>query len=900
MHKYPREQLSEPQLKDALEVCAQEPIHIPGSIQPHGLLIAFDPVSSVIQHVSENSETFLLAPPEEILGRTIGDVFGPERSTVLLNATTKPPLEPLESSVIELNGKLHDVVANRAGAKTILEFEPQPVDKEYSSDKFYYEQLRSFAVGVREAKSVNELYDLIVREIFKLTGIDRVKLYKFDAEWNGEVVAEAKTDYMPSYLGLHFPASDIPEQARRLYTKSYLRLIADISYRPSRIIPDLDPVTNEPLDLSQSALRSVSPIHIQYLDNMQVRASMSISIIQNGRLWGLVACHHNSPFYAPYRNRMIAEVIGHIFSAQLSSLAEMEKTSSELKRTLLLEKLSLAIRQSSSLSSLFISIAPLAIEALKSNGLVLYSNGKTHLFGQTPDAASLSSLFDWLKTEDTRDLIYTDDVQNLLGNKPGMASLDGGILGMRVTLSSNDFAVWFRPNQQKEVRWAGKPEKPPEATGAGYRLTPRSSFEIWKESAKGRSLPWSADDIQTADNVVKIFIESKQVAADHANAAKSEFMANLSHELRTPMNAILGISNILAGSQPLTERQRMFVNTLKGSADNLLGLINDLLDVSKIEAGNVTLESVPFDLLRLTQEVISMMSVRVTEKGLNLKVDSSGLKGGLFCGDPMRLRQVIINLVNNAVKFTEQGTVTVKMFSAEVADEHQTVVIEVSDTGIGIAAEKLETIFEKFTQADNSISRRFGGTGLGLSITKTLVELMGGRITVRSEPGKGSTFSFSVNLSTTGCFSTDAGEDESLAAEAPVSLVPKVLVVEDFEANALVVCTFLEDFGYEYDHVRDGQEAIDAVLKREYLAVLMDVQMHGINGFEATAKIRDLEKDGTLKNRNYIIGMTAHALAGDRERCYSVGMDDYIPKPFNPKELRTKILNAVFSKKDAR
>jgi light-regulated signal transduction histidine kinase (bacteriophytochrome) len=745
LHKQPRIQLSEDELKAALDNCAAEPIHIPGSIQPHGFLIACTAGDDIICRASGNVHEYTGFKAEEIIGKPIDFILGEEAQT-LRPLRGKGPLEPLQSFVVTLNGKKFDAVTNRASdSVNIIEFEPQPEgDEEYN--KFQYERLRRFAINVREAGTEQKLFNLIVNEIFDLTGIDRVKLYRFDSDWNGEVIAEAKTDYMPTYLGLHFPASDIPEQARALYTKNYLRIIPDISYRPVPIVPNCGPSGGEQLDMSQSMLRSVSPVHIQYLDNMNVRASLSISIIQNGKLWGLIACHHNSPLYIPYRTRMIAEVIGHIFSAQLSSLHELEKTSDNQKRTLLLEKLTIAIQQSQNLNTLFIMIAPLSMAALKSGGVALHTNGQNFTFGDTPDNATLTSLFHELKKEDINDVIYTEDAQDWGRERNGILNLEGGFLAARVTRVGGDMAVWFRPSIVREVKWAGKPEKTAEETMAGYRLTPRSSFTLWQENARARSLAWSVDDIQTALNVVKIFIESKQVTADQANLAKSEFMANLSHELRTPMNAVIGLADILGRSQPLTEKQRMYLTTLRGSADNLLALINDLLDVSKIEAGSVDLEMIEFDLPALAQEIIDMMSVQASQKRLQLTLDTDELKNNIYCGEPTRLRQILVNLVGNAVKFTDHGQVVLKISSLSHSSNSDLVTFEVTDTGIGIPADKLGSVFEKFTQADASISRKFGGTGLGLAITKMLVELLNGQITVKSTVGQGSVFAFTLPM----------------------------------------------------------------------------------------------------------------------------------------------------------
>ncbi len=374
-------------------------------------------------------------------------------------------------------------------------------------------------------------------------------------------------------------------------------------------------------------------------------------------------------------------------------------------------------------------------------------------------------------------------------------------------------------------------------------------------------------------------MEAKE-RAEAANIAKSEFLANMSHEIRTPMNAIIGLASILARSAPLTDRQTHFIGTLRTSADLLLALLNDMLDIAKIEARQVTFESISLDLSALVREVLGMFTPRAVEKGLSMVLDDTGFAGRRYCGDPTRLRQVLVNLCSNAVKFTEKGGVTVTL-RREGADS---IAIAVSDTGIGIEPAKRQTIFEKFVQGDSSINRRYGGTGLGLAITRTLTEAMGGAISVESEVNRGTTFTVTLPL--------NCGDDaprqipETRKDDMPASSAAHpILVVEDHEANLLVLTTFLEEWGYAYDVARNGVEAVEAFMKRDYAAVLLDVQMPGMSGFEAARLMRGYEERGQ-RPRTPVIAMTAHALSGDREKCLDAGMDHYFSKPFHPEELK--------------
>jgi len=384
--------------------------------------------------------------------------------------------------------------------------------------------------------------------------------------------------------------------------------------------------------------------------------------------------------------------------------------------------------------------------------------------------------------------------------------------------------------------------------------------------------------------------------AEAANIAKTEFLANMSHEIRTPMNAVVGLSNLLAMSQPLTPKQKEFVETLQLSADSLLALINDLLDISKIETRNVQLEEIPFSVMQLVQEAYEMVAPQAKKKGLEISFDSNCPATLTFLGDPARLRQILLNLCSNAVKFTEKGRVDIHVLCEPAAQKGiEDVSIIVKDTGIGINPENIDEIFKKFVQGDSSINRKYGGTGLGLAITKTLSEIMGGSIDVQSEKNKGSTFTLRLPLK---IVKNKSSEKSRLATSGLTSGTAAacskrhVLLVEDHPANVMVASAFIEQFGYNYDVASNGIEAIKKVLANDYDAILMDVQMPEMDGFEATKEIR---KYCRINNKEHlpIIGMTAHALLGDRDKCLASGMDDYISKPFNANELKQKLETAL-------
>lgn len=379
-------------------------------------------------------------------------------------------------------------------------------------------------------------------------------------------------------------------------------------------------------------------------------------------------------------------------------------------------------------------------------------------------------------------------------------------------------------------------------------------------------------------------LKAKQ-EAEEARKIQEQFLANMSHEIRTPMNGIVGMTQLIRGTA-LSEEQADYVESISESATNLLVIINDILDFTKIVAGKIILEEVDYVFNDIVHSCIKMMQLKAREKGINLVNEIEKNIYPVLCGDPVRLNQILINLVGNAIKFTEQGEV--KVSTKILAEDEGNITIEffVQDTGIGIPADKLSSIFESFTQASSSTTRKYGGTGLGLTITKQLIELQGGKIHIESTPGSGSTFSFYLKIKKGNQQYRIPKENIGVTVSHELSGV-HILLVEDNLMNQKVAVKTLARQGAEVDIANNGKEAIIQLNKKEYNIILMDIQMPEMDGFDTTKYIRN--EMGAQFDKIPIIAMTASALASEKNKCLSIGMNDYLSKPFVAKDLFDKI-----------
>ena len=491
-----------------LTTCDREPIHIPGAIQPHGVLIALDQDLCAAM-VSANAKALLGIASEECLQRPLADLVGTDLAeAVAARVAADDAAEPLVLTLddlaegAELAGERVDVRHHRSGERIIVEIEPLSGD---DSGRISYQSTRGAMARLAQTRSVADLAAQLAVEVRALLGFDRVMVYRFDEEWNGEVIAEERREDLNSFFGLHYPASDIPAQARRLYTINWTRLIADIGYTPVPLHPVFDLATDAPLDLSHATLRSVSPIHIEYLTNMGVSASMSISLLVDGELWGLVACHHYSGPHRPSHDaRATAEFLGQVASQLAADRERADARERALVAQSVLARITARVAADPGSPLEAVMADPELLTLVNATGAALHYDGRLWTRGTVPDETLLPVIAEALEDRDQY-ATYTDRVAELVPQLEGVADVAGVL---RVGSARDRWLLWFRPEQERIVDWGGDPtnKQLAAAEGPDVRLSPRKSFDKWREVVHGRSQPWAPWKVQIADALGKYLI----------------------------------------------------------------------------------------------------------------------------------------------------------------------------------------------------------------------------------------------------------------------------------------------------------------------------------------------------------------------------------------------------------
>ena len=721
--------------------CDREPIHVPGTIQPHGALLSLRGPDLTIAQASANVAEHLGRSLHDVLGRPLSAVLDAEAASQVQAAFEADDLEERNPLHLTIAGRRHDGIAHRHAGASILEIEPVLP----ASDGGGAHPLRRALLRVEAARCLPELCQTVVHDVRRLTGFDRVMLYRFDDDGHGSVDAEALEPGLDPYLGLHYPASDIPRQARDLYLKSWLRIIPDARYTPVPLVPPARPDGGAPLDLSFAVLRSVSPIHLEYLANMGVRASMSVSLIVRGQLWGLVCAHHRGPRRLPYEARSACEVLGRLVSLQIAALADREAAALREARRGTQETLASTMRGGEDVLQALLSRPAELMSLVGAEGAAVVTGSEARTCGRAPPPDLLMRLSDWLDERGEPGVSSTASLASAFPPALDARAVASGLLTFALPGVERRRLLWFRPEIVQTVSWSGDPRKPVEADAA-LRLHPRRSFDLWKEEVHLRSRPWTDGDAESAEGLrrraVEIDLERQVVREQQAVRARDDLVAVVSHDLRNPLGVIqMQTSQLLrvstAAQSDQSRRLRTAAERIQRSVDRMNALIQDLLDLAKIEAGRFALQPEPIEVGGLVEETLALMRPLAEARRIAILAPSSHAPPVL--ADPERVFQVFSNLIGNAIKFTpEGGTIAVT-----VDPQPGCVLFTVRDTGPGIPADQLPQLFNRYWQAPRKGQE---GTGLGLYIAKGIVDSHGGRIWVESTPGAGTRFMFTLPL----------------------------------------------------------------------------------------------------------------------------------------------------------
>lgn len=696
--------------------CDSEPIHIPGAIQPLGALLAFDP-DGTLRYASENAAQILdtcltLDQPCTPEGLPPGLAYC--LSTWLGNPD--PIFDPL---TIALDRATYDVIGHRnIDGLTIIELERRGDGVGIAAPERIYRSIER----VRRQRDIPSLLDSMVREVQRATGFDRVMAYRFHPDDSGEIVAEQRRADLDDWVGRRYPAGDIPAQARRLYTVNTLRLIADATYQPVRVLsaPSPDP---RALDMSFSVLRSVSPIHLEYMANMGVRASMSLSLVIGGRLWGMIACHHHTPRAVPYPARLACEAMAQVVSATVAGIEANERAEQSRKNAALVSQLAERVSASENVHQA-LSRGDETPAALVANdaALCLWGNSVT-VFGGIAPRGELAGILHALDQSGQR-VVHTTNIARDYPELQTDLVPYAGLLACKFDPMNNGWLIWLRKEQIETLVWGGKPEKQYAVGSLGPRLTPRGSFEAWREVVRGVCLSWLPSELEAVDNLRDELSHISTSRAADVDRARTALLAMLGHDLRDPLQSISMAATLLSR----TDTGARMGERIRYSSGRMQRLISQVLDLSRLQGGlGLGIEKRLCDLSALVKGLIE--EKRQAYPGLRIEPDVPD--GLTLMADTDRIAQVVTNLMSNARQHgAPRQPILVK---AAVSDD--LISLSVVNHGGPIADDVLAHLFSPFKPESVGQSRNRTGLGLGLYIAEQVVRDHDGDIAVQCRDG---------------------------------------------------------------------------------------------------------------------------------------------------------------------
>ena len=733
-----------------LTSCEREPIHIPGSVQPHGVLFALDPASLRIEQVSQNVQALLGREPASLLGQPIEALL----SAASRDRLQRKVMEGVGPSVRHLGvdglgtDRTFDLLIHQYDDVIVFEAEDRVGQGGLSLERT--ELLRESLDRAERATSIEMLAQQVVADVRSLSGYDRVMFYRFARDGSGEVLAESLDPArgLEPFLGLRYPASDIPRQARAAMVQKRSRLIADARAPAAPLLPVLNPRTRRPLDLTHAELRSSSPVHLEYLGNMGVAASLTISIVVDGQLWGLVACHHTvGPRLLSYDARLSCEHLSRTVSLHVSR--QLERYAAQIRergqsaREAFIAALPPHAEENP--SGVLLASAAMLEPTLSSSGFALVTPEAVRSSGLTPGEAELRALTQWLSERGALDVWATDSLFEAgYPDADRIAGTVSGVVALPLTRAGGEWLLWLRAEEARTVTWAGQPDKAVVADEKGVRLSPRKSFEAWVQSVRYRSAPWDPAELQSARRLRVTLaelvyrhserVERMNVQLRQLNAELDAFAHVASHDLKAPVRSIRNFATWILedAGDTLPGAARAHVDQVIRLTDRMYQLVESLMRFSRSGRRELKVELVPLD--QVVRDVLVEHAAGISAANAQVRMVDALPH---VRGDQTMLREIFGNLVANALKYTDRPVPHVDIGVRQRGEG--TVQVFVRDDGIGIPPESLEEVFQVFRRLHPQDAYQ-GGSGVGLSIVHNLVSRHGGQVDVESTLGEGTTF----------------------------------------------------------------------------------------------------------------------------------------------------------------
>ncbi len=882
--------------------CADEPIHRIGHIQSFAVLFAVDINTFQFEVVSANSTQVFAENPASLLEKNFSDVFKAQDKTQVQLLIDQKSAFKEQQIVLHFKDESRELPVCTYRYKDYIVFEHELLrEPNEVTATAALSIMHRLTVSGGGDTTISSFAQTIAEEVKAFTDFDRVMIYKFHRDGHGEVIAESKNAKLESYLGLHYPESDIPHQARQLYKRNITRLICDINSQPIALIGKTKDIQYQ-FDLSDSISRSVSPVHIQYLKNMGVGASMSVSIMLNNELWGLIACHHYADKFLSVLHRSFCATMGDTLASRIGKLEAqaLKEARAQASKCILdivssLSAQGMELINSEKVERVLKNNLPDLLKLTDSQGFYLHVEDLQFCEGLCPHKKDLARLRQNLVNHAESTYVEEDGTYE---NSDGVKI--PGVLAVKVPNDSGDnWIAWFRPEHIHSVRWAGKDDKSMVVDNGISRLTPRGSFAEFERTHVGRSQEFTEVNMAGAQECFSLISsllltywnESKKLLESlrETDQAKDTFIGIISHELRTPLNNILGWIQIM--EHQISQSSELFegFTVIKENAFTQLQIVNDLLDISRMITGKLHLQVGNVHFNELIKIVVKSLEPMAMAKGVKLHLEGADQKVLIYADDD-RIRQVVRNIVHNALKFTSRGgSITIKLETSS-----SLVKLEVIDTGIGIDRAKLGDIFNKFYQVDSKASRVYRGLGLGLAISKSIVELSGGRILIDSAGvNKGTTVSVFIPLANIETESKPTTESTARPNAGGELSGLKVLLLEDQTDSVRFMTMAINIAGAHVSAALHASEALE-ILKRksDFDVILSDIGLPEIDGYEFLRLAKE-----QIPNLPPVIALTAHGRQQDLETTLAAGFASHVVKPVKLKELFDSIRKVIHDKK---